>query len=245
MSLMSKPPIAVFAHRGASSSALENTMPAFDEARMLGATGVELDIQFTKDNQAVVFHDVLLNRLTNDARPLAELTVKELLTKRLGKHFWQRFTGPRVPLWQEVQAWAIQHAYPINMELKITLLEQEEALRQWLPTVILPEGSHISSFSYELLQIVKTVRPDIAVALIAVKDTNWHELAELGIDALHAHKRYYKPKQLHAARQANIPLRFYGIEGNEDFLRAPDTIVCGWITDYPDRVLQIQTETTR
>ena len=44
----------VWAHRGASGYAPENTLAAFQKAVDLGADGVELDIQLTKDDQIVV-----------------------------------------------------------------------------------------------------------------------------------------------------------------------------------------------
>ncbi len=47
----------VFAHRGYSSKAPENTMPAFKKAFEVGAHGIELDIQMTKDGVIVIFHD--------------------------------------------------------------------------------------------------------------------------------------------------------------------------------------------
>ena len=52
---MSTKPL-VWAHRGASGYAPENTLAAFQKAVDLGADGVELDIQLTKDDQIVVIH---------------------------------------------------------------------------------------------------------------------------------------------------------------------------------------------
>jgi len=48
---------AVFAHRGATASARENTLEAFAEARALGADGVELDVRRSRDGALVVHHD--------------------------------------------------------------------------------------------------------------------------------------------------------------------------------------------
>lgn len=40
--------ISIFAHRGASGYALENTFKAFEKAKKMGADGIELDVQCTK-----------------------------------------------------------------------------------------------------------------------------------------------------------------------------------------------------
>ena len=51
----------VIAHRGASGLAPENTLAAFRRAIELGADGIELDVQLTRDGHAVVHHDLELN----------------------------------------------------------------------------------------------------------------------------------------------------------------------------------------
>jgi glycerophosphoryl diester phosphodiesterase len=48
----------IFAHRGASRVARENTVEAFRSARRLGADGVELDVRRSADGALVVHHDV-------------------------------------------------------------------------------------------------------------------------------------------------------------------------------------------
>ena len=47
----------VWAHRGASAYAPENTLEAFQKAVELKADGIELDVQQTKDGKLVVIHD--------------------------------------------------------------------------------------------------------------------------------------------------------------------------------------------
>ena len=52
--------ITVIAHRGASGLAPENTMAAFRKAIEVGADGIELDVQLSKDGKVVVYHDLYL-----------------------------------------------------------------------------------------------------------------------------------------------------------------------------------------
>ncbi|MFV2039280.1 MAG: glycerophosphodiester phosphodiesterase, partial [Acidimicrobiales bacterium] len=51
-----RPPIS-FAHRGASALERENTMPAFELALRLGASGLESDVWLTSDGVPVLDHD--------------------------------------------------------------------------------------------------------------------------------------------------------------------------------------------
>ena len=52
----------VWAHRGASAYAPENTLEAFKLAAGQGADGVELDVQLSRDNGLVVAHDETIDR---------------------------------------------------------------------------------------------------------------------------------------------------------------------------------------
>jgi glycerophosphoryl diester phosphodiesterase len=88
----------VIAHRGASGEEQENTLPAFERAVEVGADYVEFDVQAASDGGLVVFHDLRLDRLTEErgplrTRPLAALSelgiptlaeVLELTSGRIG-----------------------------------------------------------------------------------------------------------------------------------------------------------------
>ncbi len=88
--MSSQTSIPVFAHRGASAYALENSFRAFEKALELGADGIELDIQLSKEGIPVVYHDPQLSRLVGINKLVNECTVEELLSFKLGKP-WRRF----------------------------------------------------------------------------------------------------------------------------------------------------------
>ena len=55
----------VWAHRGASAYAPENTLEAFRLAAEQKADGVELDVQLSKDGELVVIHDETIDRVSD------------------------------------------------------------------------------------------------------------------------------------------------------------------------------------
>ena len=55
----------VIAHRGSTYWTPEETEPAFLWARNIGADYLEFDVQLTKDNHLIAFHDNDLSRTTN------------------------------------------------------------------------------------------------------------------------------------------------------------------------------------
>ncbi|WP_457609728.1 glycerophosphodiester phosphodiesterase family protein [Lutibacter sp.] len=87
----------VIAHRGSTYWAPEETEPAFLWARNIGADYLELDVQLTRDNILVAFHDDNLKRTTNVSEvfpkrlngEIRAFTLKELRSLDAGNKFNQ------------------------------------------------------------------------------------------------------------------------------------------------------------
>ena len=77
----------VIAHRGASGSAPENTLPAFELAVRQGADAFELDVRLTADGVAVVVHDPTLERTTGRRDSVAGQTLAQLREADAGARF--------------------------------------------------------------------------------------------------------------------------------------------------------------
>lgn len=69
----------IWAHRGCSQKYPENTLLAFEKAiEVPDLTGIELDIQLTKDRQLVVIHDERVDRTTEGVGFVKDYTLSEL-----------------------------------------------------------------------------------------------------------------------------------------------------------------------
>ncbi len=77
----------ILAHRGGSALAPENSMAAFKKAASYGIDGFEIDIRLTSDEELIVFHDEFVDRTTDGAGKVADLTLEKLRTLDLGYHF--------------------------------------------------------------------------------------------------------------------------------------------------------------
>ena len=73
----------IWAHRGASAHAPENTLEAFELARTAGADGIELDVRLDRDGTVVVFHDRALDRLCGRPGSIEQLSAAERKTLRV------------------------------------------------------------------------------------------------------------------------------------------------------------------
>jgi glycerophosphoryl diester phosphodiesterase len=92
----------IVGHRGASKSAPENTMSAFECALQAGAHGIEFDVQMTIDNELVVLHDVTLDRTTTGTGFVDQAAWERVASLDAGGWFDARFQGVGVPRLEDV-----------------------------------------------------------------------------------------------------------------------------------------------
>jgi glycerophosphoryl diester phosphodiesterase len=83
MHVLDRPPPLVIAHRGASAWAPENTPRAFDLAVEAGADAIETDLWLTRDGHIVCHHDRTLDRVTDRAGAIPEMTLSEVRAARV------------------------------------------------------------------------------------------------------------------------------------------------------------------
>lgn len=100
----------IYAHRGDSANYPENTLAAFASAIEMGVEGIELDVHLSSDGIPMVIHDETLERTTNGAGKVADLTAAELALLDAGR-------GEIVPTLGQVLALA-QGKVRVNIELK-------------------------------------------------------------------------------------------------------------------------------
>lgn len=79
--------LRLFAHRGASGEAPENTLVAFRRAVELGMAYAELDVHASRDDVVVVSHDATLERTTNGHGHIREYSLADLRSVDAGYHF--------------------------------------------------------------------------------------------------------------------------------------------------------------
>ena len=124
--------VQVYAHRGASAYAPENTLPAFALAMEQGADGIELDIHLTKDGELVVIHDEKVDRTTNGTGLVKDYTLAEL-RGLCADNGMEGFSEARIPTLREVLALVKPSDMMVNIEIKTGILWydgiEEKALR--------------------------------------------------------------------------------------------------------------------
>ena len=107
----------VWAHRGASGYAPENTLEAFELAAKQKADGVELDVQLSKDGELVVIHDEIIDRVTDGKGKVKDYTVRELKSFKANQTH-PEYANSVIPTLAEVYDLLKPTGLEINVELK-------------------------------------------------------------------------------------------------------------------------------
>lgn len=92
----------VCAHRGFSTIAPENSMPAFGAAVALGADEIEFDLHLTKDGRVVSIHDSSLYRVSTGEGKVYDKTYAELMEYDFGVKHGEQFRGLKIPTFEEI-----------------------------------------------------------------------------------------------------------------------------------------------
>lgn len=144
-----------YAHRGASAYAPENTMAAFELGVRMGANGIELDLQQTRDGTIVLFHDAEIDRKSNGSGKIGEHTYAQLRELDFGGWFHASFQGERIVRFEDFAQTFARRDLTFAVELKGAGFEREalETVRRYFDL----NRVYITSFSYEALRRVRAL----------------------------------------------------------------------------------------
>lgn len=154
----------LIAHRGCSLLQTENTLPAFQAAIDNDFLMIEFDVQHTKENVLIIYHDYTLERLTKnkDQRVIQEMTLNEIKKVQL-------LGNAEIPTLHEV--WKKLHSQ-IAFNIEIKTHNTAKLLIEFLRAKEIPEDLVISSFITEELTEIRNVFPQIKIGVLI---ENWTE----------------------------------------------------------------------
>src|SRR5271157_1482269 len=164
----------LFAHRGVSALAPENTLASFNRALADGAEAIELDVKLTADGKVVVLHDQTVNRTTNGQGDVGKLSLAEVQRLDAGSRFSPEFAGERIPTLDEVFT-SIGKKLFINIEIT-NYATPTDALPIHVSELVrryqLEDWVMFSSFNALNLIRLRGLLPQIPVGILAEKGSH-------------------------------------------------------------------------
>jgi glycerophosphoryl diester phosphodiesterase len=162
------PKPTIFAHRGASAYAPENTLAAFKLAIEQKAPAIELDAKLSADGQIMVIHDQTVNRTTQGSGKVGEMTLAALRELDAGIHFTPPFKGEKIPTLEEVFETVGKQIF-INVELTnyASILDDlPEKAATLVKRFGLTSSILFSSFNPLALLRAKRIVPEVPIGLL-------------------------------------------------------------------------------
>lgn len=240
---MSKPKI--YAHRGASGYAPENTLEAFALAARMGADGVELDVHICRDGELVVTHDETVERVSDGDGRVKDLSLRELKALHFNRTH-PEYPDARIPTLREVFELLYPTDLHINIELKNSLIEYPELERKTADLAeryFSPARVQYSSFNHYSMVRMKQMHPDYYCGLLyeASLVRPWVYAGDLGMNALHPHySQVITPGGFcRDAHEAGIQVNTWTVNSPQEILRCAREEADILITNYPDRAKKI------
>ena len=237
--------IEVWAHRGASGYAPENTLEAFSLAIAQGADGIELDVHLSADGQVVVAHDETVNRVSDGSGRIADLTLAAL--KALNFHKPKPRYAPvcRIPTLEEALALLAPAGLALNIELKNDAEPYpglEERCVELVDRAGMWERVWFSSFNHQSLARIKAIDPSLRCGALygqAPPDPFAHA-RQLGIEALHPHHGTLRggASLLAACHAGGLRVHAWTINDAQTVRAMARVGVDAVITNYPDRAIR-------
>ena len=238
---MSLSPSQICAHRGASGTAPENTMAAFERACALPVGSIEFDISLLGDGALMVHHDGDLGRTIRATGTLAEMSQSDFDDLDAGSWFGAEFAGERVPTLRAVLALLAEHDKMPVLDVKLHGDETEAFAAALAAELALPahqaQNPLVTSFSREFLIAFRAHAPTARLAYLDEPlPADWQVFCdEIGAEAVHLDYSRTSPNAVAAVRASGRDIRFYTVNDPvavEAHLHAGLTAI---ITDFPDR----------
>lgn len=238
----------VFAHRGASAHAPENTLAAFELALRQGADAVELDVKLTRDQQPVVIHDQTVDRTTDGTGRVKDLTLAELRSLDAGSHFDIAYQGEPVPTLEEVLK-AIGQLTVVNIELT-NYQTPNDVLPEKVAALVkrhkLARRVIFSSFNLNTLRRIHRLLPEVPLGFLADAGArgawkrSWIGRVLIRYQALHPCYKDVNPHLLATCKRLDRLVFTYTVNEEDDMHRMFELGVDGIFTDDPPLALQVR-----
>ncbi len=241
----------IYAHRGANKEAPENTRSAFDRALTYAIDGIETDVQLSKDEVPVLWHDRFLSKLPGlENKYIDDFNYSQLSAMDFAEHFGKSPVAEGIMRLQEFLAF-YRTRCRLLIEIKNRDWEQRERheikVRQTLEMVGAgqAEGIIVSSFDLPSLIYAQEYRPGFPLVYNFETDQTLAD-AERVLRSQHFLHGLCLPIQslnesyVRLLRGLGKSVAVYTCNSDEEINRALDLGVDILISDVPQKALQLR-----
>lgn len=217
----------IIGHRGAKGLAPENTLASLEKALALGVLMIEIDVQVTADNIAVLHHDNFIKQNGKKAyiSKTSFLDLQSIKPDMLTLEACLQFIDRRADLVIELKP-------GINTGPVISCIKPRLE-KTWIESDII-----ITSFDYKLLKQIKSELPGV---LLAVNE-KWsgvrasHRARALGTKRVIMNQRWLWGGYVKMVAKSGYLLTAYTVNNLDQAQKFKKAGIYAVITDFPDQI---------
>lgn len=229
-----------YAHRGASEYAPENTMSSFRKGVELGANGIELDLQKTKDNKIVIFHDDYIDNKSNGKGRIKDYTYDDLYKLDFGSWFDNRFNGEHIVLFEDFAKEFLNKNLTFAIELKVKDIEKEtlEIINKYKKH----DNIYVASFLYEALRNMRNIDDKIKLSWLITEKIgkeNIDKLLKINGNQICPKACFVTEEGIELAKQNNLGVRLWGVNNEEIMEKVYKLNIEGMTVNFPDKLIKL------
>ncbi|MFA7399341.1 MAG: glycerophosphodiester phosphodiesterase [Sideroxydans sp.] len=239
----------IFAHRGANKEAAENTRTAFDKALRYAIDGIETDIQLTRDEETVLWHDDDLAKLGLPGKRIDDLDCAQLQAMDFASHFAGADKEGVMLLDDFVASYRARcrllleiKRYPGEPDAR-----QHIKVRESLALVGVPDAERIlaSSFDLDSMLYARHIAPQLPL-VFNLEPEHDAAFAQRVLDehaflyGLCVHISTLDEAMMNVVRERGKSITVYTCNTEEQIGRALTLGVDILISDYPHKALQMR-----
>lgn len=240
----------IFAHRGSSAHAPENTLAAFDLAVSQAADAIELDAKLCGDGHVVVIHDQSVERTTDGDGKVFNLPLAALKELDAGSWFGVEFKRERIPTLEEVFETVGRKIF-INVEIT-NYASPRDQLPEKIADLVRQHGLEkqvlFSSFNPLALRSARRLLPEVPIGLLALPGFPgvWARSRVGGwilpYEALHPELQDTDANLIQRHHEKDQRVHAWTVNAPEDLKRLFQIGVDGIFTDDPSLARKIRAE---
>ncbi len=242
----------IYGHRGSKGTYPENTLLSFQKAIESGVEGLELDVHMTKDGEIVVIHDETLERTTNGAGSIKDLTLAELKQYSTGvkfntfENYTQSWDEERIPTLQEVLELLKHTNIELNIELK-TYIHTYPGIERKLVNIVHEYAGErrVVYSSFHLPSLIRLKQEDndaqIALLLNQLISNPLDYIGTFDLESIHIDKDLILHDPYHFFKELAPKLRVWTVNEEEEMKKLLQLGVEAIITDYPEMAISLAT----
>lgn len=202
----------VCAHRGFSTIAPENSMPAYGAAVAMGAEEIEFDLWPTADGEIVSCHDRNLDRVSSGTGLITDKTLDELKQLDFGIKFNEKFKGLSIVMFEDILKKFSGHTI-MNAHIKplsYTEPYPEDVMKKIVELIKKYDCERHIYFMLETdvqIQQFKKYAPEIPVCVGNLQDRPYEivdRAIEFGCEKVQLFKPYFNKEMIDKAHENNI-----------------------------------------